>query len=156
MCIALDRPDIQFPVKASMTDINKPTELTMMRLQRVAMLFKLAPALWLRFNYGGEMQYACATSGADWAGNRAILITALCAIKCLDDMVIGTAAVTECARPLSSGEAELKAIVKAATGCTQTKHIWGNGFGVNLTTNRGQYRRDSSNRHGTESRWRKD
>ena len=113
--LALDRPDLQFTAKEISKFMAKPKEPDWARFKRVAKYLIGKPRyvhLYLRQEMPDEVS-ACADS--DWAGGRISRKSTSGGTLSLGNHLIKSWASTQPVIALSSGEAELYALVKAAT-----------------------------------------
>ena len=114
MYAALDRPDIQFAAKTVMADASAPMNITEARLKRLVRYMMAAPRVEWHFPVQKLPTTVVGYSDSDWAGDRSTRRSTSGMIITFGAHSIDASSSTQACIALSSGEAELYAMGKAA------------------------------------------
>ena len=132
--LALDRSDIQYCAKEIAKHMARPTALDWAKIKRAARYLAGAPRYVQRYEwqeYDGTMQ---AYADSDWAGDRVTRKSTSGGIIMMGRHMIKSWSSSQPVVALSSGEAELYALVKAATQAKGlTSLLWDYGQEVDTT-----------------------
>lgn len=113
--LALDRPDLQFAAKEVCRLMSRPTRGCWARLKRIARYLVQHPRLVIRFaDVGALPSEVRVFSDSDWAGCLRTRRSTSGGCVVLNGAVVRSWSSTQATIALSSGEAELTALVKAA------------------------------------------
>ena len=124
---ALDRPDAQFALKVVLSAASRPTRRSLVRLRRLVRYLLRFPSLVYVFALQAPPAWADAFGDSDWAGShtdgeeRRRSTTAV--VERIGSCVVDSCSVTQHTIALSSAEAELYALTRAAAGGLQTRHF---------------------------------
>ncbi len=138
--LSLDRSDIQYSVKEICRGMAAPTRLHVKRLRRLARYLIDHPRVIWRFDWQGRENTINGYSDSDWAGCRRSAKSTSGGAIMVGKHTLKTWSNTQKSITLSSGEAELVAVVKLSCeliGMTQLLDDWG----INVT---GQVHVDST------------
>ena len=133
--LAQDRADIQFAAKECCRGMAAPNRGHLKAIRRLARYLIAAPRVVWTFRF--QQRPACLTvySDSDWAGCRRTARSTSGGVVMLGSHCLRTYSVTQKFVTLSSGEAELMALVKAASegiGLTQLAESWGVELKANI------------------------
>ena len=126
--LALDRADIQFAAKEICRGMARPARGHLKRLRRLARYLITVPRVVWHFAPQCPVSIVTAYSDSDWAGCRRTARSTSGGVLMRGSHCLRTYSVTQKFVTLSSGEAELMALVKAtseAIGMTQLAQGWG-------------------------------
>ena len=126
--LAQDRADIQFAAKEICRGMAQPTKGHLKRLRRLGRYLVGASRVVWHFAYQGVVSEFCAYSDSDWAGCKRTARSTSGGAILRGSHCIRTWAVTQRFVTLSTAEAELMALVRAATeavGASQLGESWG-------------------------------
>ena len=122
-----DRPDCQYSLKAILSEASRPTRRSMNKLRRVVRYLLRFPCLQYTFKLQLPPAWADAFGDSDWAGSTAPgsekRRSTTAVVERLGSCVVDTCSVTQHTIALSSAEAELYALNRAAAGGLQTRHF---------------------------------
>lgn len=126
--LALDRADLQYPTKEVCRGMARPKIGDMRKLRRLTRYLISAPRLVVSYKWQGRVQEVAGYTDSDWAGcKRTARSTSGGALMC-GSHYIRSWSNTQKSITLSSGEAELVALVKTSTemiGILQLIADWG-------------------------------
>ena len=126
--LALDRPDIQYSVKEICRGVANPARADLLKLRRLARYLVGRPRLVAHYRFQEEVEELRVYSDSDWAGCRRTAKSTSGGVIMRGGHYIKSWASTQKNITLSSGEAELVAVVKASTeliGVSQLAGEWG-------------------------------
>ena len=126
--LALDRADIQYAVKEICRGMANPTRGDVRRLRRLARYLIEFPRVITTFAYQGVCDELSGYSDSDWAGCRRTARSTSGGTIMLGSHCLKSWSSTQKNITLSSGEAELVAVVKMSCeliGLTQLAYEWG-------------------------------
>lgn len=126
--LAQDRADLQFAAKEICRGMSQPTKGHQKRLKRLARYLVQCPRVVWQFNVQRNTEDIRAYSDSDWAGCRRTARSTSGGAIMRGTHCLRTWSVTQKFVTLSSGEAELMALVKAASeaiGMAQLAMGWG-------------------------------
>ena len=123
MYAALDRPDIQFAAKTVMADASAPMNITEARLKRLVRYMMAAPRVEWHFPVQKLPTTVVGYSDSDWAGDRSTRRSTSGMIITFGAHPIDASSSTQACIALSSGEAELYAMGKAAASTILAAHL---------------------------------
>ena len=126
--LAQDRADIQFAAKEICRGMAQPNRGHLKRLRRLARYLITAPRVVWEFPWQSASEVVDAFTDSDWAGCRRTARSTSGGALVRGKHCLRTYSVTQKFVTLSSGEAELMALVKATTeaiGLTQLAEGWG-------------------------------
>ena len=129
--LAQDRSDIQYAAKEICRGMARPTRGNLRDLRRLGRYLVGEPRVVWRFEWQDAVRTVSAYSDSDWAGCRRTARSTSGGALMLGHHCLRTYSVTQKFVTLSSGEAELMALVRAATeaiGMTQLAEGWGLSF----------------------------
>ena len=113
--LSLDRPDLQHAAKETSKCMSSPRQGDWTKLKRVARYLMGAPRLVQEFKWQAKGQMVRAHTDSDWAGDKVSRKSTSGGVVSYGDHMIKTWASTQQVVALSSGEAELYALVKGAS-----------------------------------------
>ena len=111
--LAMDRPDLQFPVKELCRHMSRPTEGAWNRLLRVGKYLAHRPRLVLDYNWQGPEDTMTVYSDANWAGCVKTRKSTSGGVIKIGDHLVRTWSKTQANIALSSAESEFYATLKA-------------------------------------------
>ena len=126
--LALDRPDIQFATKEVCRGMSSPTRGDVSKLRRLARYLILKPRSVMKYRFQSLCMELSGYSDSDWAGCRRTAKSTSGGAVMRGSHCLKTWASTQKNITLSSGEAELVAVVKMSSeliGLLQLAHEWG-------------------------------
>ena len=126
--LAQDRMDIQFAAKECCRGMSSPSVGDLKALRRLARYLIFAPRVVWQFVFQARPTHVRVYSDSDWAGCRRTARSTSGGVAMLGAHCLRSYSVTQKFVTLSSGEAELMAMVKATTeavGLTQLAASWG-------------------------------
>ena len=121
--ISADRWDIMYACKAVMAGMSTPTVADMARLKRLARYLRGHPELYWCYPYQEAPRQLVVWADSDWCGEEATRRSTSACIETFGSHPLDCCSVTQSTVSLSSGEAELKAINRAAAGGIQTREV---------------------------------
>jgi len=129
--LSLDRPDLQYAAKVASRYMAEPKEIDWKILKRVARYLIGAPRAVQTFKWQGAPTLITTYTDSDWAGDRSTRKSTSGGVMCVGYHMIKSWSSTQQNIALSSGEAELYAMVK---GAAQTKGLMAmmNDFGLKI------------------------
>ena len=133
--LALDRPDIQYAVKEICRGMSRPTRGDLARLRRLARYLVGRPRSVWEFPYQEEGEELSGYTDSDWAGCRRTARSTSGGAILRGNHTLKTWSATQKNITLSSGEAELVAMVKMSTetiGLLQLAGEWGMNLRGNI------------------------
>ena len=113
--LAMDRPDIQYATKNACAKMANPTAEAWDNLKREGRYLKGRPRLVHRFPFTGAQSHVDAYTDSDWASAETNMKSTSGGVIMFGPCTIKTWSTTQAVVALSSAEAELYALVKAAT-----------------------------------------
>jgi len=111
--LALDRPDIQFPVKEVCRGMAKPTVGHMKKLKRIGRYLVGRPRVVTKYEWRGEEREVEVYGDSNWAGCKTTGKSTSGGVAMIGGQVLKSWSHTQKTVALSSAEAELTALVKA-------------------------------------------
>ena len=126
--LAMDRSDIQYPVKEICRGMARPTKGHIKKLRRLARYLKAVPRVVWHFRFQGECEELSSYGDSDWAGCKRTARSTSGGAVLRGGHCLKTWSVTQKNVTLSSAEAELMAAVKLASesiGIAQLAESWG-------------------------------
>jgi hypothetical protein len=126
--LALDRSDVQYPVKELCRGMARPTRGDKRKLKRLARYLVGQPRVVWQFPFQGRQEEITGFSDSDWAGCRRTAKSTSGGALMIGRHCVKSWSSTQKNVTLSSGEAELVAAVKTCTetiGVTQLAADWG-------------------------------
>ena len=126
--LAQDRADIQYAAKEICRGMSAPSVGHMRAMRRLGRFLVAVPRVVWRFAFQAPVRVMTVYSDSDWAGCRRTARSTSGGVAMLGAHCIRTYSVTQKNVTLSSGEAELMALVRAASeaiGLTQLAASWG-------------------------------
>ena len=116
--LSLDRSDLQYAAKTVSRYMSQPREHDWGALKRIARYLVGAPRAVQTFRWQSSPGYVTTYVDSDWAGDKASRKSTIGSAMCLGSHMIKSWSTTQQVIAMSSGEAELYAMVK---GASQTK-----------------------------------
>ena len=116
--LALDRPDVQYAAKEVSKYMSKPRDIDWMKLRRVAKYLIGKPRYVQLFCWQETPAEVVSFTDSDWAGDRVTRKSTSGGVPMLGGHLIKSWSSTQPVIALSSGEAELYALVKGASQAT--------------------------------------
>ena len=116
--ISTDRPDLQFACKSASKFMSSPTQKGWENLKRLVRYIKGRPRLIQKFPWENKSQELDAYADSDWAGDQKTLKSTSGGVIQWGSHVLKSWSTSQSTLALSSGEAELYALTKAATQVT--------------------------------------
>jgi hypothetical protein len=113
--LALDRPDVQFPIKELMRKMSAPTDVDEQRLKRILRCLKGCPRVIQTFPFGPLPDELTLCVDSKFAGCAWTRKSTSGGVICWGAGVLKSWSKTQSTIALSSGEAELAAVAKGAT-----------------------------------------
>ena len=113
--LAQDRVDVQFAVKDAVKHMSKPAALDWLKLKRVARYLAGAPRYIQNYAWQHPESLVNAYADSDWAGDKVSRKSTSGGLLMIGGHLIKSWSSTQPVIALSSGEAELYALVKAAS-----------------------------------------
>ena len=110
----MDRPDIQYATREASKRMATPREADWRVLQRIGRYLVGVPRLVQHFNWQESLEGATIFTDSDWAGDKVAAKSTSGGAAMLGDHCLKTWTSTQNTIALSSGEAELYALVKGA------------------------------------------
>ena len=133
--LAQDRPDLQFAAKEVCRGMAQPTAGHLSALRRLGRFLVFSPRVVWYFPWQSVAKTLSAYSDSDWAGCRRTARSTSGGVLMRGQHCLRTYSGTQKCVTLSSGEAELMAVVKAsseAIGLAQLAKGWGMSLEVEL------------------------
>ena len=133
--LAQDRADIQFAAKECCRSMASPTKGSSRALRRLVRYLVAVPRVVWEFSFQPPVSSIDVYSDSDWAGCRRTARSTSGGVIVVGTHCLRSWSVTQKFVTLSSGEAELMALVKAsaeAIGLTQLAASWGLVFDANV------------------------
>jgi len=129
--LSLDRPDLQYAAKVASRYMAEPKEIDWKVLKRAARYLVGAPRAVQTFKWQSMPGHIATYTDSDWAGERATRKSTSGGVMCIGSHMVKSWSSTQQNIALSSGEAELYAVVK---GAAQTKGLMAmmNDFGLKV------------------------
>ena len=113
--LALDRPDVQYPAKEIAKHMANPTNMDWLKLKRVARYLAGAPRYVQRYKWQWPTNKIDGYSDSDWAGDRITRKSTSGGMLLIGNHLVKSWSSSQPVVALSSGEAELYALIKTAT-----------------------------------------
>ena len=145
-CLALDRPDVQFPIKELMRMMSAPTDVDEQRLKRVLRYLAEGPRVIQTFPFEPLPEELTLYVDSNFAGCARTRKSTSGGVICWGSGVLKSWSKTQSTIALSSGEAELAAVVKGATEGLGMKAIM-KDFGIDVSLSK-FFRCDSGDWYG--------
>jgi len=121
--IALDRPDIQYPVMVIMRNAAKPIKIMMLRIRRVARYLIGRPVLMWLYPLQSLPGEVTALADAGYAAKETERRSTTCICDLFGKHTLDTSSTTQSVVALSTGESEFHAIVKGGASVMQTRAL---------------------------------
>ena len=122
--LAADRPDIQFAVKCTCQCMSDPTRGGWKKVKRIGRYLRGRPRLVLHYPWQKEADTITVFSDSDWAGCRSTGKSPSGGIIVRGRHMLKSWSSTQRTVALSSGEAELTAMVRATSEGLGVRSLW--------------------------------
>ena len=126
--LVLDRVDLQYSVKEICRGMSDPKVGDQKKLRRLGRYLRSHPRQVMRYDWQDRIEGLTGYSDSDWAGCRRTSRSTSGGVMMIGDHFIRSWSSTQKSVTLSSGEAELVALVKLSTemlGIMQMSQDWG-------------------------------